>query len=131
MVKVCVCLDTVLSEYSFEDRIRKVAELGFDAFEFWYIDYWFDGENLIPREKDVNTIATIAKDNNIMLSDILLNSWDGVIGGSLVKPADKHLYMKRLRNMVSIAHKLDCQKLITLTGKFIAVSYTHLTLPTN
>jgi len=119
MVKVCVCLDTVLSEHSFEDRIRKVAELGFDAFEFWYIDYWFDGENLIPREKDINSISSTIRDSNIKLSDFVLNSPDGSIGGSLVKPSDRSLYIRRLKKMAEIAHKLDCGKLITCTGNFI------------
>jgi len=119
MVKLCACLETVLPQSTFEDRIRKVAELGFDAFEFWYIDHWFDGKGLSPREKDVKTIASTAKDSDIVLSDFVLNSPDGSIGGSLVKANDRPLYMKRLKKMAPIAHGLDCQKLITCTGNFV------------
>jgi len=119
MVKLCVCLETILPQSSFQDRIRKVAELGFDAFEFWYIDHWFDEKGLTPQEKDVKTIASTAEDSNIVLSDFVLNSPDGSIGGSLVKASDRPLYTKRLKKMVPIAHDLDCKKLITCTGNFV------------
>jgi len=119
MVKMSLCLETVFPEGFFEVRIKKAAELGFDAFEFWFIDHWFDGKRLIPREKDVNGIASIAKDNNIVISDFCLNSPDGSIGGSLVKPSERFLFIKRLEKMAPIAHKLDCQKLITLSGNFV------------
>jgi len=119
MVKLCICLETVFPQDSFENRIKKAAELGFDAFEFWYIDHWFDSKGLTPREKDANTIASIIKDTNIVLSDFVLNSPDGSIGGSLVKPSDRSLYIKRLKKMAPIAHKLSCQKLITCTGNLV------------
>jgi len=119
MAKICVCLETVFPQDSFESRMRKVAELGFDAFEFWFIDHWFDDKGLTPCEKDVNAIASTAKDNNIVLSNFVLNSPDGTIGGSLVKPSDRPTYIKRFKKMVPIAHKLNCQKLITCTGNFV------------
>jgi len=109
----------VFPQDSFENRIRKVAEIGFDAFEFWFIDQWFDGKGLIPRDKDANVIASLMKYSNIVLSDFVLNSPDGSIGGSLVKPAERSLYIKRLRKMAPIAHKMDCQKMITCTGNFV------------
>jgi len=120
MAKICVCVETVFPKDSFESRVKKVAELGFDAFEFWFMDQWFDGEKLIPREKNVNLIALLIKDSNLVLSNFVLNSPDGSIGGSLVKPSDRSLYIKKLREMSLIAHKMDCQKLITCTGNLVA-----------
>jgi len=118
-VRLCVCLETFLPQSSFEDRVRKVAELGFDAFEFWFVDHWFDGKGLTPREKDVKRIAATAKASDIVLSDFVLNSPDGSIGGSLVKASDRSIYVKRLKKTASIAHALDCNKLITCTGNFV------------
>lgn len=118
MVRTCVCLETVFPEYPLDQRIKKTAEIGFDAFEFWFIDSWFGGAEL--QKKDAKTITSIAKDNNITLSDFVLNSPDGKIGGSLVSASDRPIYMKRFKKMVAAAHKLECQRLITCTGNSVS-----------
>ncbi|MEM2960645.1 MAG: TIM barrel protein [Candidatus Bathyarchaeia archaeon] len=114
MVKICVCLETVFQEDSLEQRIRKVAEIGFDAFEIWFIDHWLGSKD--HQIKDVKTMASIAKDCGIAFSNFVLNSPDGKIGGSLVSASDRSMYMKRLKKMASIAHELECNRLITCTG---------------
>ena len=119
MVKTCVCLETVFPKASFETRIAKAAELGFDAFEFWFTDHWFDSGGLTAKDKTLASVASAAKDRGIVVSDFVLNSPDGMIGGSLVKPSDRHLYIKRLGKMAEIARDLDCQKLITCTGNSV------------
>jgi hydroxypyruvate isomerase len=119
MIKPCVCLETVFPEEPFDNRVRRVAELGFKAFEFWFIDHRFNGKGLTPQEKSISSIVSLIRDNNILLSDFVLNSPDGSIGGSLTKPSDRSLYIKRLRKMIPIAGKMGCQKLITCTGNTV------------
>ena len=38
MAKYSLCIEPVLTEYDFYDRIKVAAELGLDAIEFWDTD---------------------------------------------------------------------------------------------
>jgi hydroxypyruvate isomerase len=49
MMKISICLETVLPELDFYDRIKIAAELGFDAFEFWGVEI-----------KDISKIARLS-----------------------------------------------------------------------
>ena len=91
--------------------------MGLDAFEFFLFDRIL-GPSLEERRFDIKKLASVIKDSGIVLSDFLLNV-GGIVGGSLNNPQDRSSYIKRLRTMVSVAHKLDCQKLITTTGNCI------------
>ncbi len=119
MVKITVCLETFFSELSYQDRLERVAKIGYQAVEFWLHDHWFDGKSLIPREKGLEGIKKTVRDLGLEVSDFTVNSPDGNIGGSLVKPEDKKLYLSRLTEVIGLAHSLDCKKLITCTGNFV------------
>lgn len=116
MIKVSVCIETFFTQFSYEERIKKVATAGYRAIEFWFHDYHFDGEKLIPKEKDIGSIAKVTDDLGLEVSDMVVNSPEGNIGGSLVKPEDKNTYLSRLSKVIELAHSLNCQKLITCTG---------------
>jgi hydroxypyruvate isomerase len=109
-MKISVCIEMLLTEYSFPERIKKVAELGFPAVEFWFWD---------TPEKGLPAIEKIVKETRIEVSDIVVNSPDGKIGGSLVAPADRKFYLKRLENTIAVAQRLRCQKLITCAGDLL------------
>jgi len=107
MVKFSVCIETLLTEYPFAERARKAAEMGFPAVEFWLHDQ--DG-------KDVKTLRQAVRDSDIEVSDIVVNSPAGDIGGSLVDPRDRAKYLKRLKETIQVAQTLGCQRMITCTG---------------
>jgi hydroxypyruvate isomerase len=54
MNKVSVCIETVLDNIDFYDRIKVAAELGFDAFEFWEVE-----------TRDIAKVARLSSENNI------------------------------------------------------------------
>lgn len=107
MVKFSVCIETLLTEYPFAERARKAADMGFPAVEFWLHDQ--DG-------KDVKTLRQSVREFGIEVSDIVVNSPAGDIGGSLVDPRDKSNYLKRLKETIQVAQTLDCRRMITCTG---------------
>ncbi|RLE13373.1 glyoxylate-induced protein [Candidatus Aerophobetes bacterium] len=119
MVKVDVCIETFFTQFSYEERIKKVAAAGYRAIEFWFHDYHFDGKNLIPKEKNIKSIAKVIDDLGLEVSDMVVNSPEGNIGGSLVKPEDKNTYLSRLKKVIELAHLLNCKKLITCTGNSV------------
>jgi len=116
MVKIDVCVETVFPELPFAERIKKVAQLGFKAIEFWFWDYEFDGKELNPKKKNIKQIANLMKELNIEINDLVVNSSDGSIGGFLTKAEDKDKYLERLKETIDIAHRLNCKKLITCSG---------------
>jgi len=119
MPKLDICIETVFTEILFEDRIPKIVAHGFEALEFWFWDYEFDGVGLKPKKKDINRIAALTKNSNLVITDIVVNSPDGSIGGFLTKPQDKAAYLGRLRETIDVAHLLGCKKIITCTGNAI------------
>jgi hydroxypyruvate isomerase len=120
MLKMDLCIEPFFTGTDTSDKIKKVKKLGFEAVEFWFWDHEFTGNNLIPRRKNIVEISSVCKDLNITITDVVVNSPDGLIGGFLTKPEDQNKYLERLKGTINIAHKLNCRKLITCTGNEIA-----------
>jgi len=108
MLKLCVCAETVFPELKFLERIKKIAMLGYPAIEFWFWD-----------EKDIDQIASLTKELNIEINDIVVNAPDGSIGGSLTKAEDKDKYLERVKETIDIVYRLNCKKLITCSGNIV------------
>ncbi len=122
MPKIDLCIEPFFLGTETAEKIRKVNALGYAAIEFWFWDHEFTGKDLIPGKKDINEISRICRDQKITITDIVVNSPDGSIGGFLTKQEDKEKYLERLKETIEIAHKLDCKKLITCTGNEISGS---------
>jgi hydroxypyruvate isomerase len=100
MAKYSLCLDAVLPEVDFYDRIAIAAELGFEAFEFWD-----------PVGKDIARIARLAAHNHIAVSICgVLESW----GHPVEAPGGA--FVAAVRRTIDIAAALDCHSLLALTG---------------
>ena len=113
MAKLCVCLETVFRDLPFLERIDRIANLGYEVMEFWSLDPNDPGRK--PR-----AIAKRCEARGITISDFVVSSPDGGIGGSLVKPEDRTTYLSNLRATVRLAQELNCGKLITCTGNAVA-----------
>ena len=73
-----LCIETALAGLPFEDRIAKAAELGFKNVEFWFVDESYQGT---PEH-----LARIAQRDSIRITNTVIGSPDGVIGGGLTAP---------------------------------------------
>ena len=120
MAKIGVCIESVFTDLPYDKRIKEVKKLGFEAVEFWFPDHNFNGKELTKDASKVDAIAKALKDEELKLILLVVNSVDGIIGGSLVDPADRNKWMERLRRSISLAHKLGCDKLITPSGNKIS-----------
>jgi hydroxypyruvate isomerase len=88
------------SPLTMTERIRRVHELGYTAFEFWG---WWD--------KDVEEIARASKEMSMKVGSFLTRQI------SLVDPAYRSDYVKNLQASIQQAQRLDCPYLITLVGQ--------------
>jgi hydroxypyruvate isomerase len=109
MVKFSVCLDTLLTEYPFIERAKRAKDLGFLAVEFWFHD----------KDEDINEFGDLCKKEGIEVACFVVNSSNGDIGGALVNPEDRGRYISRLKELIPLAHNLNCKTLITCAGNTI------------
>jgi hydroxypyruvate isomerase len=119
MLKIDLCIDPVFVGTETGEKIRKIAKLGYKAIEFWFWDHEFNGQNLVPKKKNIKEIASICKDLGITVNDIVVNSPDGSIGGFLTKRTDQSTYLQRLEETIAVAQELNCSKMITCTGNLV------------
>ena len=100
MIKFSLCIEPVLSELDFYDRIKVAAELGFDAIEFWE-----------PVGKDIARIGKLAAENKITVSICCTKDpW----GKRMNAPAS--VVLANVRESVQIAKDMGCHAIIALTG---------------
>jgi hydroxypyruvate isomerase len=122
MPAIDLCIEPFYPGVDTIEKIIRVSKLGISAIEFWYWDHEFTGSELVYRKKPVDEISDACRQLNIKISDIVVNSPDGSIGGFLTKPGDRQLYLDRLRETIEVGHRLGCKKLITCTGNEVSGS---------
>jgi hydroxypyruvate isomerase len=100
LVKFSLCIEPVLTDLDFYDRIRAAAELGFDAVEFWD-----------PEDRDVSRIGRLAAANNISVAICCAkNPWTNRL--NLPAPA----VVKNITESMKLVKEMGCSSLIVLSG---------------
>jgi len=100
MAKFSLCIEPVLTDYDFYDRIKIAAELGYDAIEFWD-----------PNGKDICKIARLASESKIAVSICCVkDAWNLRMNF----PQDQ--VIQNVKESIAIAKELGCSSLIGLSG---------------
>lgn len=100
MAKFSLCIEPVLEQYDFCDRIKIAAELGYDAIEFWD-----------PSDKDLKKIAEAAQKNNIKVAICCVNkAWD------IRMNFPKDEVIANIKKSVEMAKILGTKSMIGLSG---------------
>lgn len=94
-LRKCACIDTLYTEFPWEERFQKAKDGGFSAVEFWD---W--------RNKDLELTKTAAKKAQIAIS-----GFNGDADYSLVDPSHKDKYLGYLRQSVAAAKKIGAASL--------------------
>jgi len=100
MVKLSVCIEMLWNDQPYEERIRRVAALGFPAFEFWG---W--------RQKDIPRIHAAMDTCGLPVSVFGLDPM-----GMLVRRDAQAMLVQAMRETIQVAKQLDCRTLIATTG---------------
>ena len=109
MITIDVCMETVFSEVPYLDRPARIAAAGFKAIEAWFPDQHLSDEDL-PK------LGRACAAAGVRLNNIVVNSPDGGIGGSLTHPAERAGYLERMANAVRCCRQLGVSMMITCTG---------------
>jgi len=100
MAKFSLCIEPVLTDLDFYDRIKVAAELGYDAVEFWN-----------PEGKDISKIGRLAAENNISVAICCAKDpWGNRT--NLAGP----VVVKNITESMKLAKEMGCDSLIVLAG---------------
>jgi hydroxypyruvate isomerase len=116
MAKLGACIETFFSDLPYAERIRRVAELGFTAYEFWFHDQRFDGGRLVPEAKDFDEMAALNRQLGLTTTDFVFNHPGGGVMASLIDAKDRPRLLDSIEGMISLAKKIGCRLLISGSG---------------
>jgi hydroxypyruvate isomerase len=116
MAKLCACIEPFFTDLGYADRIRKVAELGFTTYEFWFHDKRFDGKGLVPEKKDFDQIAELNAKYGLATSDFVFNHPDGGVIAALIQKKDRQKLLDTIEEMIGLAKKIGCRQLVSGSG---------------
>lgn len=116
MVKLGVCIEPFFSDLPYPERIKRIAELGFKAYEFWFHDKRYDGKGLVPEQKDFDQIAELNAKHGLQTTDFVFNHPDGGIVASLIDKKDRSRLLDSIEGMIGLAKKIGCRSFISGSG---------------
>ena len=117
MATLSVCLETVFTDLPPIERIARIVKAGYRCIEFWHPEATFDGKQLrYEWAKDPASLREAAAQHDVTITDFAMHAWDGSIGGSPVKSADREQYLQQIRKMIDFAQAAGIRKGITLSG---------------
>jgi len=102
MAKLSVCVEMIFREVGFLDRLPKVREAGFDAFEFWG-----------TSGKDLAEIRRRQQDNGLAVSALCAEHGSSLVSaGSAVRQE----FLDGVRRALEACDLLDCRTVIVTVG---------------
>jgi len=109
MITIDVCIETVFPDLPFLERPAAVAAAGFRAIEAWFPE-------LHMKDADMARLRKACEAAGVRINNIVANSPDGSIGGSLTNPADRPKYLERMAYSLRCCRELGVSMMITCTG---------------
>jgi hydroxypyruvate isomerase len=88
----------------FAERIRRTAQLGFEAYEFWG---W--------KNKDLESVRAAQEESGLKLAAVALEP-----GFAVVHPANEKEIVQGVADTVAVIRPLGCSMIIVTTGNVIA-----------
>jgi hydroxypyruvate isomerase len=116
MAKIDVCVEIFFGSLPYAERLRKIAELGFKAYEFWFPEQRFDGAALRPEAKDFDELAELNAKYGLTATDFVFNHPDGGVKASLIEKKDRGKLRDEIGRVISLAKKIGCTRLICGSG---------------
>ncbi len=117
MAKISVCAECFFTAIPFEQRVKKIADIGYQYIEFWHPEGTFDGRSIdFDQAKNTSTLNDAAKSTGVVYNDFAFGAWDGSIGGNATNSADHPKWLQQAQKMLDFAKQIGCRKGIILSG---------------
>jgi len=116
MAKLDVCVEIFFGDQPYAERLARIAALGFRAYEFWFPESRFDGENLAPEAKRFDQLAELNAKLGLTTVDFVFNHPDGGVKASLIERKDRGRLRDEIGRVMGLAKQLGCTRLICGSG---------------
>ena len=107
-----LCIEMALTKLPFERRFEKAAELGFEFVEMWFVkDFSYHGT--------ADKLTRIAEKSNVKITNTVIGSPDGSIGGGLSHPAKRKQWLDRAKTTIQFNKAANIPATIVCTGNTV------------
>jgi len=106
-----LCIEMALRDLPFEDRIRKAADIGFKNVEMWFVDGSFKGAP--------DKLAGLAEKAGVRITNTVIGSPDGSLGGGLTNSARRDEWLERARMTINFTSRAGIPATIVCTGNAV------------
>ena len=106
-----LCVEMAFSKLPFEDRFKKAADLGFKNTEMWIVDGSYKGKP--------DHLAKVAEKNNVKITNTVIGSPDGSVGGGLTDPSKRDQWLERSRMTIDFTKEAQIPATIVCVGNVI------------
>jgi len=107
-MKLGVCLEMFFTKMPFTDRIMQAGEAGFKYAEMWMIE-----------GKRPDQLAKAARRAGVTLTNAVIGSPDGKIGGGLTDPRQRKEWLKRTDRTLAFCRDAEIGACIVCTGNVV------------
>ena len=119
-MKYGVCLEMFFTDMPFLGRIESVAEAGYRFAEMWFIDGTFDGKGINNNDpKNPARVRAAAEKAGVTITNAVIGSPDGSLGGGLTDPARRAEWLKRTDATLAFCREAGIGAAIVCTGNVI------------
>ena len=107
-----LCIEMALVDRPFAERFQAAADAGFKCVEMWFVkDLSFSGT---PDQ-----LAGLAANAGVCLTNTVIGSPDGGIGGGLTAPANREQWLDRARMTIEFTKEAGIPATIVCTGNAV------------
>ena len=103
-----LCIEMALSKLPFEKRLSTAAKLGFKNVEMWFVDMSYKGS---PE-----ALKALAKQHGVCITNTVIGSPDGSIGGGLTNPKNRKQWLERAKYTLDFTKRAGIGATIVCTG---------------
>jgi hydroxypyruvate isomerase len=116
-MKIGVCLEMFFTDRPFPDRIGAAGKAGYRYAEMWFTDMtaWKNG----MRSDDAKNAAQVRKTADkagVVLTNAVIGSPDGGIGGGLTNPKNRKQWLERTEATLEVCREAGIGAAIVCTG---------------
>ena len=120
-MKLGVCLEMFFTDRPFVKRIEAAGEAGCRFAEMWFTDMtaWKDGMRN-DDGKDPAEIRAATERAGVVVTNAVIGSPDGGIGGGLTNPANRRQWLARTEQTLTFCKAAGIGAAIVCTGNVVA-----------
>jgi hydroxypyruvate isomerase len=119
-MKYGVCLEMFYTDRPFLDRIRLAAQAGYRYGEMWFTDATASATGRNGKDpKDSDQVRAVAQSVGMTITNVVIGSPDGSLGGGLTDPANRATWLKRVDATLAFCRAANVGAAIVCTGNLI------------